>query len=311
MVERGRLRGKKAIGERVTKLLKQYRVGKHFIVDIRDDGLDYELDQESLAAEALRRAKNDPDLAAMRLERLQNQAQTVATKLDKIGARIGRGWLHGKDNIGVRVGKVVNKYKVAKHFVLHIEDDSFHFQIDHEKVAAEAALDGLYVVRTSVSKQHMDADHAVRSYKQLSNVEQAFRCLKSVDLMVRPIRHRLENRVRAHIFLCMLAYYVQWHMIEAWRPLLFADDDHQAKATRDPVAPAKRSDRALRKARTKHLDDGSPVHSFRTLLDHLSHIVRNTCRCPYADPNAPTFFKTTSPNPKQRQALDLLHNISV
>ena len=129
----------------------------------------------------------------------------------------------------MRVGKVVNKYKVSKHFVLHITDDSFRFQIDQEAVAAEAALDGIYVVRSSVSTETMDAGQTVRSYKLLSNVERAFRCLKSVDLMVRPIRHRLENRVRAHIFLCMLSYYVQWHMTEAWRPLLFADEDQDSK----------------------------------------------------------------------------------
>ena len=211
----------------------------------------------------------------------------------------------------MRVGKVVNKYTMAKHFVLHIEDDSFTFAVNQEKIDAEAALDGIYVVRTSVAKQTMAADQAVRSYKQLANVERAFRCLKSVDLMVRPIRHRLEDRVRAHIFLCMLAYYVQWHMIEAWRPLLFADEDQEAKATRDPVAPAKRSKTALRKVHTRRLDDATPVHSFRTLLDHLGEIVRNTCRLPNAGPEAPTFHKATTPNAKQQQALDLLRDISV
>ena len=140
-----------------------------------------------------------------------------------------QGHLYGKVKIGVRVGRVINKYKMAKHFVLSIEDDSFEFKIDQQQVDAEAALDGLYVVRTSVPKSTMDANQTVRSYKLLSNVEHAFRCLKSVDLMVRPIHHHLEDRVRAHLFLCMLAYYVQWHMAEAWRPLLFADEDQEAK----------------------------------------------------------------------------------
>jgi len=153
-------------------------------------------------------------------------------------------------------------------------------------------------------------DQAVRSYKRLSNVERAFRCLKSVDLMVRPIWHHLEDRVRAHIFLCVLAYYVQWHMIEAWRPLLFADEDQQAKASRDPVAPAKRSEAALHKVHTRRLEDGSPAHSFRTLLKHLGKIVRNTCRLPSAGPEAPTFYKTTTLNPQQQQALDLIRTIS-
>lgn len=311
MVNRGRLQGKKVIEEKVAKLLKQYRVGKYFTVDIRDDGFDYELDEESLTAEAVKGVEHDSELAARRLKRYRHHAQTVAAKLDKIKARTEHGWLHGKDKIGVRVGKIIDKYNVAKHFILHIEDNAFGFAIDHEKVAAEAALDGMYVVRTSVPKERMDADQTVRSYKQLSNVERAFRCLKSVDLLVRPIRHRLEDRVRAHIFLCMLAYYVIWHMTEAWRPLLFADEDQQAKTTRDPVAPAKRSQRALAKVATKRLHDGSPAHSFKTLLQHLAQIVQNTCRCPSAGPDAPTFLKTTSPNPKQRQALELLRTITL
>ena len=311
MVGRGRLRGKKAIGERVGKILKQYRVGKHFTVEVRDDGFNYQIDEDSLAAEVAHRTEGDDALAAKRLERYRRHIKAIIDKLDKLRTRINQGSLHGKDKIGVRVGKVVNKYKVAKHFVLHIEDSSFDFEVNQQKVNAEAALDGIYVVRTSVAKQTMDADQAVRSYKQLSNVEQAFRCLKSVDLMVRPIRHRLEDRVRAHILLSVLAYYVQWHMIEAWRPLLFADEDQQAKTSRDPVAPAKRSEGTLQKVATKRLDDGSPVHSFQTMLNHLGEIVRNTCRCPGAGHEAPTFHRATSPNAKQRQALDLLRSITV
>ena len=162
----------------------------------------------------------------------------------------------------------------------------------------------------NAGEETMDTDRTVRNYKQLSKVEGAFRCLKSVDLMVRPIRHRLEDRVRAHIFLSVLAYYVQWHMIEAWRPMLFADEDQEVKISRDPVAPAKRSKGALKKVSSKLLDDGSPAHSFRTLLSHLGDIVRNTCRCPNAGSNA-TFFKTTSPNAKQLQAFDLLRKITL
>lgn len=311
MVDRGRLQGKKAIGEKVGKVLKQYRVGRHFKVETRHDGFDYTVDEESLVAEVARGAEGNEALAAKRLERYRRHIKIISDKLDKVRTRIEQGWLHGKDKIGVRVGKVVNKYKVAKHFVLRIEDGSFDFEVNQQKVNAEAALDGIYVVRTSVAKETMDANQAVRSYKQLSNVEQAFRCLKSVDLMVRPIRHRLEDRVRAHILLSVLAYYVQWHMIEAWRPLLFADEDQQTKASRDPVAPAKRSQGALHKIASKRLGDGSPVHSFQTLLHHLGEIVRNTCRCPNAGPEAPIFHKTTSPNAKQRQALDLLSSITV
>ena len=155
----------------------------------------------------------------------------------------------------------------------------------------------------------MDAEDAVRSYKRLSQVERAFRSLKTLDINVRPIRHRLETRVRAHIFLCMLAYYVQWHMLEAWRPLLFCDEDQQAKASRDPVAPAKRSEPALRKVHTRTLDDGTEAHSFRTLLKHLSAIVRNICRLPDSGPDAPTFEVVTTPDAKQQRAYDLLESI--
>ncbi|MBT3328168.1 MAG: IS1634 family transposase [Gemmatimonadales bacterium] len=311
MVGRGRLYGKEVIGDRIDKLLKQYKVGKHCTVKVRDDGFDYEVDEKALAVEVAKGVGEDAALAAKRLERYRRHIESIADKLDKIRKRTEQGRLHGKDEIGVRVGRVIDKYKVAKHFVLHIEDDSFDFEVNQEKVDAEAALDGIYVVRTSVEKKTMDTDQAVRSYKQLSNVERAFRCLKSVDLMVRPIWHRLEDRVRAHIFLCVLAYYVQWHMIEAWRPLLFADEDQQAKASRDPVAPAKRSEAAMEKVHTKRLEDGSPAHSFRTLLKHLGKLVRNTCRLPNAGPEAATFHKTTTPNAKQQKALDLLRGISV
>ena len=311
MVDRGRLHGQQALGERVEKVLAQYRVGKHYTVELRDDGFDYTVDEEALAAEAAQGAGGDAARAAQRRERSRRCVASIAAKLDAIRRRTQQGRLHGQDAIGVRVGRVINRYKMAKHFVLHIEDNAFDFEIDQLKVDAEAALDGIYVIRTSVAPQTMDADQVVRSYKQLAQVERAFLCLKSVDLMVRPIRHRLEDRVRAHIFLCVLAYYVQWHMIQAWRPLLFADEDQQAKATRDPVAPAQRSPAALHKLAAKRLDDGSPVHSFRTLLRLLGQIVRNTCRCPHLGPDAPTFHKTTSPNPKQRQALELLRTLTV
>ena len=311
MVGRGRLYGKKDIGERVNKLLKQYKVGKHFTVEVRDDGLEYRLDEEALAAELAAKDDKDAALTAKRLDRAKRHVDAVGGKLDQIRKRTEQGRLHGKDEIGVRVGRAIDTYKMAKHFVLHIEDDAFDFEPDQDSIDAEAALDGIYVVRTSVDKKIMDSDQAVRGYKQLANVERVFRCLKSIDLMVRPIRHRLEIRVRAHILLCVLAYYVEWHMSEAWRPLLFADQDQQTKASRDPVAPAQRSEAAMQKVHARRLDDGSPVHSFRTLLKHLGNIVRNTCRCPDAGPQAPIFYKTTTPNTKQQHALDLLRTISV
>ena len=155
----------------------------------------------------------------------------------------------------------------------------------------------------------MDAAQCVRNYKALANVERAFRSLKTVDLKVRPIHHRTADRVRAHILLCMLAYYVEWHMREAWRELMFADTDQAAKATRDPVAPAQRSPSALDKVASRTLDDGTPAHSFSTLMAELGSIVRNTCRTPGVGPEAPTFDIVTTPNATQRHALDLIRQI--
>jgi hypothetical protein len=251
------------------------------------------------------------ELAQHRRAKRHRLLEATAKELDKVRGMVERGRLRGPEAIGVRVGKVVDKYKVAKHYTLDIGDDYFTFQVDQAKVAAEAALDGLYVVRTSVRTAHLSAADTVLSYKRLSQVERAFRTFKSLDLEVRPIRHRRERRVRAHIFLCMLAYYVEWHMLEAWRPLLFADEDQAAKASRDPVAPATRSAAALRKVHTRTLADGTPVHSFRTLLTQLSGIVRNTCRLPDAPVDAPTFQIVTTPTAKQQQALDLLETIGM
>jgi transposase len=309
MVSRGQLHGKEAISAQVHRILKQYKIGKVYAVDIRDDGFDCEIDRDALAVEVAATHKQNAKAAEATRARFEKHIESITRKLEKVQQKTRQGQLHGKDAIGVRVGKVVNKYKMSKHMVLHITDNSFTFETNQDTVDAEAALDGLYVVRSSVAKETLDADQTVRSYKLLSNVEQAFRCLKSVDLMVRPIRHRLENRVRAHIFLCMLAYYVQWHMIEAWRPLLFADEDQEYKTSRDPVAPAERSEAAMQKVHSKHLDDGSVVHSFRTLLGNLARIVSNTCLCPGLGPEAPTFTKTTTPTPKQQRALDLIQSI--
>jgi transposase len=308
MVGQGRLHGQSDIGARVRKVLEPYKVAKYYQLDIRDDGFDFAVDLEQIAAEVARQSKS-PEQAKARMDRSKHHIEAIAAKLEKVRQRIGRGRLHGQDAIGVRVGKVVNKYKVAKHFKLDIDDDRFDFEIDPDKVATEAALDGIYVVRTSLPEQWMSADDTVRSYKRLSQVERAFRSFKAVDLKVRPIRHHLENRVRAHLFLCMLAYYVQWHMLEAWRPLLFCDEDQQAKTTRDPVAPAQRSAGAHQKVHSKTLEDGSEVHSFQTLLKLLSGIVRNVCRVPGAPPDAPTFDVVTTPSAKQQRAYELLETI--
>jgi len=309
MVGRGRLHGKEQIGEGVSKVLNKYKVGKHYKVEIRDDGFEVSVDEDKLTQDAALEVLKNRKLANKRAATRSRHIEVIAIALEKVRQRIARGQLHGKGAIGVRVGKVSNRYKVSKHFKLDIRDDGFDFEVDQQKVAEEAALDGIYVVRTSLPQERLNADDTVRSYKLLSQVERAFRSFKTIDLKVRPIRHRIEDRVRAHIFLCMLAYYVQWHMLEAWRPLLFCDEDQDAKATRDPVAPAKRSEAALRKVHTRRLNDGTQVHSFPTLIGLLSTIVRNKCRRRDAGRDAPTFNIDTTPDPKQQRAYDLLKGI--
>ena len=254
-------------------------------------------------------ACRNPQLAKLRAAKREALLAATEKSLQAIKTRVEAGKLRGADAIGLRVGKVVNQYKVAKHFDLAIADTSFTFARKLDAIAAEAALDGLYIIRTSVDATRMEAADCVRNYKALANVERAFRSLKTVDLKVRPIHHRTENRVRAHILLCMLAYYVEWHMREAWRELMFADTDSQAKATRDPVAPAQRSQAALDKLASHRLDDGTPAHSFLTLMAELATVVRNTCRTPSAGPEAPTFDVVTTPNATQRRALDLIRQI--
>jgi transposase len=255
----------------------------------------------------------NPELRKLRGHKRRSLLDATSRELKKIQAMVVRGKLKGKgaDEIGVRVGKVVNKYKMSKHVVLDIRDGFFDFHIDEKKVEAETALDGFYVIRTSLDKERASAEDAVRHYKKLTLIEQAYRAMKTIDLEVRPIRHHTEDRVRAHIFLCMLAYYVEWHMREAWRELLFCDEDQEAKKTRDAVAPAKRSDAALYKVHAKVLDDGSEVHSFQTLLARLSQIVRNLCRVRSMGPGAPTFEVVTTPDAKQRRAYQLLERIAV
>jgi hypothetical protein len=249
------------------------------------------------------------ELAKLRAHTREDLLVATERNLQKIKVRVEAGKLIGKDKIGVAAGKVVNQYKVAKHVELLIADDSFTFTRKSDSIAAEAALDGLYIIRTSLKAKRMDAPTCVRTYKSLAQVERAFRSIKTMDLKVRPIHHHLENRVRAHIFLCMLAYYVEWHMRDVWRALMFADEDQAAKLVRDPVAPAKRSDAAMKKVHSLTLEDGTPVHSFQTLMAQLQTIVRNTCRSPSAGQDAPTFEVVTTSNEKQKHALVLISKI--
>ena len=254
-------------------------------------------------------ACRNPELAKLRRHTRDDLLLATQRSLQKVQARIDAGKLSGKDKIGLAAGKVVNQYKVAKHFELVITDDALTFARKEESIRAEAALDGLYIIRTSVKPERMDAATCVRTYKSLAQVERAFLSMKMMDLKVRPIHHHLEGRVRAHIFLCMLAYYVEWHMREVWRELMFADEDQAAKLVRDPVAPAKRSGATIKKVLSRTLHDGSPVHSWHTLIAELTTIVRNTCRTPGGATDTPSFEIITTPNPTQKRALDLINQI--
>ena len=231
------------------------------------------LTSEDYPGERLVACRN-PELARLRAAKRKDLIVATERELEKVADMVAAGKLSGRDKIGLRVGKVIGKYRMAKHFDLDIQDAALTFNVNEKRVVAEAALDGIYVIRTSAAEAEMSAKAAVLNYKRLAEVERAFRTLKGVDLQVRPIRHRLESRVKAHIFLSMLAYYVQWHLAEAWKPMLFADEAPADEAReRDPVAPAKRSAGALAKAQNRRLADGAPALSFRGLLTHLATIV--------------------------------------
>jgi len=253
-------------------------------------------------------ACRNPLMAAQRARTRNELLAASERKLNEIAAATqrARNPLRGKARIALRVGSVLGRYKMRKHFRLSIEETSFACARDDASITREAALDGIYVVRTSVAATALASDEAVRAYKRLAQVERAFRSLKSVDLKIRPIHHRLEDRVRAHVFLCMLAYYVEWHMREALAPMLFDDDDPAAAeaARRSVVAPAQRSPRAQRKTVTKLTDEGAPVHSFRTLLSDLATVAKNRILPTTKQPV--TFDLITTPTRLQQHAFDLL-----
>ena len=250
----------------------------------------------------------NPLLAEERARKRPELLAATEKQLEKIAAATKRARrpLRGKQNIGVRAGRILNRYKMGKHFELRIEEDSFHYKRKEANIEREQSLDGIYVIRTSVKADALSGEQVVASYKSLSGVERAFRSLKTVDLNVRPIHHRLPDRVRAHILLCMLAYYVEWHMRQLLAPLLFDDHDRpQARATRaSVVAPAQRSAAALRKATTQKTDDGFPVHSFQTLLGDMATIAKN--RIQPTEKNLPAFDMLTTPTALQQRAFDLL-----
>ena len=259
-----------------------------------------EISSPDFPGERLVVCKN-PALAEARARKREELLLATEKELNKVAAAGKAGRLKSKDSTGLRVGKPLARYKVGKHFKLDITDTGFSYRRDKEGIAAEAALDGLYVIRTSIDEGKLDSKEVVGSYKLLAGVERAFKTMKSVDLQVRPVHHRLEDRVRAHIFICMLAYYVRWHMERAWAPLLFKDE---AKlVAEDVVAPARRSASALAKAHTQRLADDTVVHSFRSLLTQLATLTKNTVRVPSSPA---TFDKLAMPTPLQTRALQLL-----
>ena len=222
--------------------------------------------------------------------------------LSEIQARVEQGTLQGEAEIGLAAGAVWNRWRVKKHFEIEITDTSFRFRRKQEQIEAEAALDGIYVLRTSVPDSELEAPEVVRAYKQLKEVERAFRELKG-PLELRPIHHRLEQRVKAHVLLCMLAYYLSWHLRQAWAELIFKDE--QPPTPTDPVAKATRSAAAKRKAQTKRTTTGEPCHSHATLLTELSTRARNTIRL--QDTGA-SFEQLTEPSPTQARALELINS---
>ena len=250
----------------------------------------------------------NPALAQERARKREDLLKATEAELTKIAeaTQRRRNRLKGQDQIGLRVGRVINRYKMAKHFELEITEQRFSFTRKQAQIDAEAALDGIYVLRTNVPRDKLTEVQTVRSYKSLAQVERAFRSMKTVDLHVRPIFHYSEPRVRAHVFLCMLAYYVEWHMRQALKPLLYDDEQlpAQREANTNPVAPTSRSPQAKHKDLIHHTEDGLPVHSLRTLLKDLATLTYNVASSTF-NPQAKITL-TTRPTPLQAKAFTLL-----
>jgi transposase len=258
-----------------------------------------EITSEDYPGERLVVCRN-PLVAQERARKRTELLEATEQGLAEIAQRVERGTLHRADQIGLAVGPALKRYKVKKHFEIQITDTTFTYQRKTEQIQAEAALDGIYVLRTSVADTQLSTGEVVRSYKNLEQVERAFRTFKGPELQIRPVHHRLEDRVRAHVFLCMLAYYLTWHLRHAWAPLLFKDEQRPVQP--DPVAKATRSAAAQRKAHTKHTNTGEPVHSYKSLLAELATLTRNTIRLPAT---TATFHKLAQPTTLQSRTLDL------
>ena len=258
-----------------------------------------EITAEDYPGERLIVCRN-PLVGAERTRKRSELLTATERELQQIAERVRRGTLEGSDQIGLTVGPALKRYRMRKHFELQITDQSFTFKRKTEQIAAEAALDGIYILRTALTENECSTNEVVRSYKNLEQAERAFKTFKGAELQIRPIHHHLEHRVRAHIFLCMLAYYLTWHLKGAWAPLLFKDENPPTST--DPVAKATRSIAAQRKAQTKRTSTGEPCHSYKSLLSELSTLTRNTIRLPNTDA---TFQKLSEPTSLQAHALDL------
>ena len=247
-------------------------------------------------------------LAEQRRNKRRELLAATQAELEALAASIARRTDQPETaaEIGLRAGKIINHHKVAKHFILTIRDGFLGWALKQDAIQKEELLDGIYVVRTNEPVERLSTADGVRSYKRLALVEQAFRCFKGIDILVRPIYHRVADRVRAHILLCLLAYYVEWHLRKAWEPLLFEDEElFEDRKRRDPVAPAQASESVRLKKRTHLTPEGLPVHSFRTLLAHLGTRCRNTCVVA-GDLQKTTFFQVTEADELQAEAMRLI-----
>ena len=242
----------------------------------------------------------NPALAEERNRKRDALLAATEQNLEKLAASVTAGRLHGADKIGVRLGKIINKHKVGKHFITTITDTTFTYHRDQDKIAAEAALDGIYVIRTDLAEQKLEPRGVVRAYKALARIERDFRSIKADDLDLRPVRHYLDTRVKAHLLICMLASYITWHLRAALAPLTFTDES--VPQTDDPVAPAQRSPQATRKDTTKKTADNLTTYDFPGLLAHLGQLTRNTINF-----NGQRFEKLTTPTPVQQRAFELLN----
>jgi transposase len=265
-----------------------------------------EIDSSDYPGERLVVCKN-PLLADERKRNRQELLNATCKELDKVVRAVNRKTkpLRGKDEIGIRVGEVINQYKVGKHISYRIEEDAFSYEIDQDSIAREETLDGLYVIRTSLSQEASSAEETVETYKSLSQVEWAFRTLKTTRLELRPIYHWTEQRIKAHVFLCMLTYYVEWHLQQRLQPYLYADHEKEkGKQKREtPVSPAKKSNEALEKAQTHLTKDGKTTHSMNTVLDFLGTICQHEIKY---ENHEKSIYTKTEPTAEQKNILDSL-----